>query len=65
MFVFTEGGKPENPEKNLCGKGENNTSNKLNSHMVPKLRFEPTTFGTTAVIDERFTATPPMPPIES
>jgi hypothetical protein len=34
MLIFTEGGKPENPEnpeKNPLGKGENNTSNKLNS----------------------------------
>jgi hypothetical protein len=34
MLIFTEGGKPENPEKNPRGKGENNTSNKLNSHMA-------------------------------
>jgi hypothetical protein len=34
MLIFTERGKPaENPEKNPRGKGENNTSNKLNSHM--------------------------------
>jgi hypothetical protein len=31
MLIFTEGGKPENLEKNPRGKGENNTSNKLNS----------------------------------
>jgi hypothetical protein len=31
-------------------------------HVVPELRFEPTTFGTTAVSYEHFTATPPMPP---
>jgi hypothetical protein len=60
MLMFTEGGKPK---KNPRGKGENNTSNKLNSHMVPELRIEPTTFGTTAVRGERFTATPPMPQI--
>jgi hypothetical protein len=29
MLIFTEGGKPENPEKNPRGRGENNTSNKL------------------------------------
>jgi hypothetical protein len=40
MLIFTEGGKLENPEKNPCGKGENNTSNKLNSYMVPELRVE-------------------------
>jgi hypothetical protein len=28
--------------------------------MVPELRFEPTTFGTTVVRDERFTAAPPI-----
>jgi hypothetical protein len=62
MLIFTEGGKPEtNPEKIPRGKRENNTSNKLNSHMVPEL--EPTTFETTAVRGELFTATPPMPQI--
>jgi hypothetical protein len=35
MLIFTEGGKPENPEKNPHGKGENmNTSNKLNSQYL-------------------------------
>ena len=38
---FVEGGKPENPEKNPRGTGENNTSNKLNSHMIlPKPGLE-------------------------
>jgi hypothetical protein len=23
MLIFVEGGKPEDPEKNPCGKGEN------------------------------------------
>jgi hypothetical protein len=45
MLIFTEGGKMESPKENPCGKGENNTSNKLISHMVPELRFEPTTLG--------------------
>jgi hypothetical protein len=40
MFIFTEGGKPENPEKNPRGKGENNTSNKLNSD-VSRAGIEP------------------------
>ena len=36
--------KPENLEKNPCGTGENNTSNKLNSHMIlHKLGLEPGT----------------------
>ena len=44
MLVFMEGGKPENLEKNPHGTGENNTSNKLNSHMIlPKPRLEPGT----------------------
>ena len=34
--------KPENPEKNPRGTGENNTSNKLNSHMILP-RLEPGT----------------------
>jgi hypothetical protein len=34
MLIFAEEGKPENPEKNPRGKGENNTSNKLNSHVM-------------------------------
>ncbi|KXJ07276.1 Pyroglutamylated RFamide peptide receptor [Exaiptasia diaphana] len=29
MLIFTEGGTPEDPEKNSRGKGENNTSDKL------------------------------------
>jgi hypothetical protein len=29
MLIFAEGGKPEKPEKNPRGKGENNTSNKF------------------------------------
>jgi hypothetical protein len=33
MLIFTKGGKLENPEKNPLGTGENNTSNKLNSHV--------------------------------
>jgi hypothetical protein len=33
MLIFTEGGKPENPEK---------INNKLNSHEVPEPRIEPT-----------------------
>ena len=33
MMIFMEGGKPENLEKNPRGKGENNTSHKLNSHV--------------------------------
>ena len=33
MLIFMEGGKPENLEENPCGKGENNTSNKLNLHV--------------------------------
>jgi hypothetical protein len=42
MLIFKEGGKPENPEKIPRGKGENNTSHKLNSHMVPasSVRFD-------------------------
>ena len=34
MLIFMEGGKPENPVKNPRDKGENNTSNKLSSHLV-------------------------------
>jgi len=34
MLIFTEEGKPENPEKNPHEKGENNTSNKLDSYVV-------------------------------
>jgi hypothetical protein len=37
MLILTEGGKPE---KNPRGKGENNTSNKLNSH-VSRAGIEP------------------------
>ena len=51
MLVFMEGGKLENPEKNPRGTGENNTSNKLNSHMIlPKPGLEP---GTIEVKRER------------
>jgi hypothetical protein len=41
MLIFMEGGKPDNPEKNPCGKEENNTSNNFNSHMVPGLSLNP------------------------
>ena len=44
MLIFMEGGKPDNLEKNPRGTGENNTSNKLNSHMIlPKPGLEPGT----------------------
>ena len=33
ILVFEEGGKPENPEKNLWSKAR--TNNKLNPHMPP------------------------------
>jgi hypothetical protein len=39
MLIFMEGGKPEDLEKNPCGKGENQH---LNSQ-VPELRIEPMT----------------------
>jgi hypothetical protein len=29
MLIFVEGGKPENPEKNPCGKGENQQTTQL------------------------------------
>jgi hypothetical protein len=41
MLIFTEGGKQENPEKNPRGKGENNASNKLNSHICPEQESNP------------------------
>jgi len=34
VLIFSEGGKPENPEKNPRGMRKNNTSNKLSSHMT-------------------------------
>jgi hypothetical protein len=40
MWIFTEGGKLEDLEKNPCGKGENK---QLNSNEVPVPRIEPTT----------------------
>ena len=44
MLIFTEGGKLKNLEKNPHGTGENNTSNKLNSHIIlPKLGLKPGT----------------------
>ncbi|KXJ14888.1 hypothetical protein AC249_AIPGENE26963 [Exaiptasia diaphana] len=41
MLIFTEGGKPEDPEKNPRGKGENNTSNKLKLTYGPCPGIEP------------------------
>jgi len=37
--VFVEGGKPENPEKNLGARTR--TNNKLNPHMTPGAGIEP------------------------
>jgi hypothetical protein len=34
MLIFTEEGKPENPEKNPRSKGEPRINNELNSHMT-------------------------------
>jgi hypothetical protein len=39
MLILTEGGKPENPEKNPGSKGENQQQTQL----VPEPRIEPTT----------------------
>jgi hypothetical protein len=58
MLIFAEGGKPENPEKNPRGKGENQQiNNKLNSHMTPNPGIEPEI---TVVRGERLAATPPI-----
>jgi hypothetical protein len=60
-WLFTEGGKPENPEKNPRGKGENQQPN--STHMkYPSRGLNPRPTGTTAVRGGRITATPPMPP---
>jgi hypothetical protein len=51
------GNRPENPEKTLVSIGENNTSNKLNSHMVsPELEPVTRAFGTTVVKDDSLAA---------
>jgi hypothetical protein len=39
MLIFTEGGKPENPEKTLEARERINV-NKLNSHRTPSTRIE-------------------------
>ena len=41
MLIFEEGGKPENPEKNLGARVR--TNNKLNPHMTPGPGIEPGT----------------------
>jgi hypothetical protein len=51
VLTFTEGGKPENPEKNP------------RDMKYPSRGLNPRPTGTTAVRGERITATPPMPPI--
>jgi hypothetical protein len=57
-LIFVEGGKPEDPEKNPRGKGENQQTTQLNStHMkYPSRGSNPRPIGTTAVRGERITA---------
>jgi hypothetical protein len=50
MLIFVEGGKPENPEKNPRGKGENQLTTQAEDLTHDPLRGEP--------------ATPPMPPLD-
>jgi hypothetical protein len=41
MFIFVEGGKPENPEKNPRSNSREIINNKLNSNMTPIPGIEP------------------------
>ncbi|KXJ25254.1 hypothetical protein AC249_AIPGENE14626 [Exaiptasia diaphana] len=61
MLIFAEGGKPEDPEKNPRGKGENNTSNELKLTWVRARKSNPDHSG------ERPAAKPlgHMPPVNS
>jgi hypothetical protein len=59
-LIFTEGGKPENPEKNPRSKGENQQQTQLtyDTEYGNLTRF-------TLVRGERSTATPPLLPDKS
>jgi hypothetical protein len=41
MFVFAEGGKPENPGREKTLKARERINNKLNSHMTPSPGIDP------------------------
>jgi hypothetical protein len=54
MLIFAEGGKPENPEKNPRGKGENQQQTQFTCDADPEI---------TVVRGELLVATPSMLPI--